>query len=183
MKNFDSEDENVVNQRERKKRNLCKGIDKNQNQCGKNGYCICSNREAHLKKPCGWSLYCKHHKYFNKFTEEIVEAFWNGIITKGYKKCIKCNHWNNDEHATCDDCLKFLESFRENKKSKQPKCIGKNIDGNQCIFKLETKKCCKNHAYMENYTTDMLNNLLLCSGCRKYKYIVGYSTCEECRNR
>ena len=40
----------------------------------------------------------------------------------------------------------------------------------------------KNHLYMKDYTQDMISNLTLCSGCKKYKY-KDTSSCDQCKSR
>ncbi len=62
------------------------------------------------------------------------------------------------------------------------KCIGKTRTNNLCN-KICTDKYCDNHKYLEDYTQDMLNNLTLCSGCRKWKYIETSGNCQNCKER
>lgn len=67
----------------------------------------------------------------------------------------------------------------------RPYCVGLGYNGDQCrnhILNDETKYC-KLHQYMNNYTEAMIKQLTLCSGCRKYQYCEGFSTCENCRKR
>lgn len=65
------------------------------------------------------------------------------------------------------------------------KCLGKSNIGFDCFYKCVNKtQFCKNHQYMCDYSQDMLNNMQLCKGCKKYYYLEnGLSTCQSCRDR
>jgi len=64
------------------------------------------------------------------------------------------------------------------------KCKGKDYNGDSCRNNIKDDTYfCKYHYYMKDYTEDMLNNLTLCSGCKKYYYIVEGKTCKICKDR
>jgi hypothetical protein len=58
-------------------------------------------------------------------------------------------------------------------------CPALDVNGNACRFK---GPFCKFHTYMKDYTTEMITNSTLCTGCKKMKYLT-QKTCEECRSR
>ena len=66
------------------------------------------------------------------------------------------------------------------------KCLGKDRHNNCCRNKqIDSTFFCKFHQYMCEYTTDMLEKLELCKGCKKMYYFTDDSikTCENCRTR
>jgi hypothetical protein len=70
------------------------------------------------------------------------------------------------------------------------KCIAKNQNDNICprYVKGENTKYCDAHRYFDSYTEEMMGNLHVCSGCKKYRYYDPNSTysgvvtvkCTEC---
>lgn len=67
----------------------------------------------------------------------------------------------------------------------QNKCIGKDRYGNSCRNYPETDKrfCKRSHAYMEDYTTEQMEQLTLCKGCIKWKYMINTGQCDSCSDR
>ena len=64
------------------------------------------------------------------------------------------------------------------------KCKGKDYNGDSCRNNIKDDTYfCKYHYYMKDYTEDMLDNLTLCTGCKKYYYIVEGKTCKICKDR
>ena len=64
------------------------------------------------------------------------------------------------------------------------KCKGKDYNGDSCRNNIkDDTNFCKYHYYMKDYTEDMLDNLTLCTGCKKYYYIVEGKTCKICKDR
>ena len=62
------------------------------------------------------------------------------------------------------------------------KCKGKDYNGDSCRNNIKDDTYfCKYHYYMKDYTEDMLDNLTLCTGCKKYYYIVEGKTCKICK--
>lgn len=69
------------------------------------------------------------------------------------------------------------------KNSEENLCKGKTIKFKTCNKKCGDNKYCIVHEYFNDYTDDMLNNLTLCKGCRKYKYLSEGETCQICKDR
>ena len=64
------------------------------------------------------------------------------------------------------------------------KCKGKDYNGDSCRNNIKDDTYfCKYHYYMKDYTEDMLDNLTLCSGCKKYYYIIEGKICNICKER
>lgn len=64
------------------------------------------------------------------------------------------------------------------------KCLGKDRNKDSCRNnQLDKSKFCKFHQYMDDYTEDMLNNLTLCSGCKKMHYMTEGKQCDKCKKR
>lgn len=64
------------------------------------------------------------------------------------------------------------------------KCLGKDRNNDCCRNnQLDESKFCKFHQYMNDYTNVMLNNLTLCSGCKKMYYILEGKQCDKCIKR
>lgn len=64
------------------------------------------------------------------------------------------------------------------------KCLGKDRNKDSCRNnQLDETNFCKFHQYMNDYTNEMLNNLTLCSGCKKMYYITEGRQCEKCNKR
>ena len=59
-------------------------------------------------------------------------------------------------------------------------CVAKTADGTPCKKK---GPFCKTHAYMQEYTPEMIEQCTLCKGCRKMKFTGEYSNCDVCRTR
>ena len=64
----------------------------------------------------------------------------------------------------------------------ESKCVGITRSNTLCNKKCENKYC-KFHEYMNEYTIDMMNNLTLCSGCKKQYYIINARICNNCKER
>lgn len=64
------------------------------------------------------------------------------------------------------------------------KCLGKDRNKDLCRNnQLDETNFCKFHQYMNDYTDEMLNNLTLCSGCKKMYYMTEGRQCEKCNKR
>ena len=64
------------------------------------------------------------------------------------------------------------------------KCLGKDRNNDPCRnSQINESKFCKYHLYMNDYTEEMFNNLILCSSCKKMYYIIGGKVCNNCKNR
>ena len=61
--------------------------------------------------------------------------------------------------------------------------IDRNRHGCRCNA-IHDSRFCKNHAYMCNYTDEMIANQTICSGCKKSYYLPdGIKTCSNCKER
>jgi len=64
------------------------------------------------------------------------------------------------------------------------KCLGKDIHNKNCRNnQSDDIEFCKFHQYMNDYSKEMLDNLTLCSGCKKMYYLSENKQCENCKNR
>lgn len=65
------------------------------------------------------------------------------------------------------------------------KCKALDRYSNQCILtSLDNIDYCKFHEYLLNYDDEQLNNLQLCKGCLKWKFLDDdVKTCNECKTR
>ncbi len=64
------------------------------------------------------------------------------------------------------------------------KCLGKDRNNDPCRNNIyNNTKFCELHDYMCEYSDDMLNNLTLCSGCKKMYYLSNTKICVKCKNR
>ena len=64
------------------------------------------------------------------------------------------------------------------------KCLAKDRNNEKCRNNhLDQSKFCKFHQYMNDYSEEMLNNLTLCSGCKKMYYLVNLKQCDKCKQR
>lgn len=59
-------------------------------------------------------------------------------------------------------------------------CVAKTADGTPCK---KNGPFCKTHAYMQEYTPEMIEKCTFCKGCRKMKFTGEYSNCDACRGR
>lgn len=72
--------------------------------------------------------------------------------------------------------------------NKQNKCIA-SIWGNDICshYQVDKTEYCEEHAYLNEYTDDMFDEMGICSKCHLWKYIVGINdgccvgTCEDCK--
>lgn len=149
---------------------VCKGINYKRNACDRIVY---DDVE-----------YCDTHKYFEELSREII----NGIkdSSNDYKVCGRCKRWHNNNLARCKKCTDESKEYKEKVKTviAKSKCIGPCVDNKKCVrSQINETKFCDTHAYMKDYTMDMLKNVTPCSGCRKMFYKPGNNTCEKCRNR
>lgn len=61
--------------------------------------------------------------------------------------------------------------------------IDRNRHGCRCNA-IHDSRFCKNHAYMSDYTDEMIANQTICSGCKKSYYLPdGIKTCSNCKER
>lgn len=64
------------------------------------------------------------------------------------------------------------------------KCAGKDRHMNACRYSsCNDTTFCKNHQYMVEYTDDQMNNLTICSGCKKAKFLENRKCCDVCVKR
>jgi len=64
------------------------------------------------------------------------------------------------------------------------KCLAKDRNKDSCRNnQLDESTFCKFHQYMNDYTDEMLNNLTLCSGCKKMHYMTEGKQCDKCKKR
>lgn len=64
------------------------------------------------------------------------------------------------------------------------KCLGKDRNNENCRNnQLDDSEFCKFHQYMNDYSKEMLDNLSLCSGCKKMYYLPENKQCKNCKNR
>ncbi len=63
------------------------------------------------------------------------------------------------------------------------KCLAKDRNQNPCRNSATKDRFCRYHDYMIYYTPEMLENIKLCSSCKKMHYLGEYNTCEKCRLR
>jgi len=65
------------------------------------------------------------------------------------------------------------------------KCLAKDRNNNECRnHVLGDTRFCKYHDYMVNYTEEMLEKCVCCSGCNKMQYLgENEKTCGKCRER
>lgn len=65
------------------------------------------------------------------------------------------------------------------------KCIAIDRYSKKCnLSKLDGIDYCKFHNYLNDYTKEQLDNLTLCSGCNKWKFLEnGDKTCQVCKAR
>jgi hypothetical protein len=114
--------------------------------------------------------YCNYHIDLKSLSEEE--------ILKSHK-CVRCPRVVFDDNKRCIVCISASKIKRST--PQELKCSF--VDG--CIFnKTENSNFCDKHAYLKNYTQEMLNNLKKCSGCKRKILIPdGFKTCEKCMNR
>ncbi len=64
------------------------------------------------------------------------------------------------------------------------KCAGTDFKGNSCrAYSINDTRFCKNHQHMCDYTDEMIQQMTLCSGCKKLYYLPESKTCEKCKER
>jgi hypothetical protein len=64
------------------------------------------------------------------------------------------------------------------------KCAGTDYKGNSCrAYSINDTRFCKNHQHMCDYTDEMIQQMTLCSGCKKLYYLPESKTCEKCKER
>jgi len=80
---------------------------------------------------------------------------------------------------------KKLNTIQKRKKChKMSKCLAIDRNSNRCRCNaLLDTRFCKNHSYMVEYTDEMLEQLSICTGCKKSYYIPEGKTCSTCRER
>lgn len=111
--------------------------------------------------------YCKFHtnlKLLNE--EEIIKSH----------KCIRCPRLIFNDNKRCDECIESSKKLRST--PPELKCMFR--DG--CIFNKKIGlNYCDKHKYLQDYTEEMLNNLKMCSGCKKKVLLKnGLKTCDKC---
>jgi hypothetical protein len=64
------------------------------------------------------------------------------------------------------------------------KCLAKDRNNENCRNnQLETSNFCNFHQYMNDYSEKMLNELTMCSGCKKMHYLPDSKQCAKCKER
>lgn len=64
------------------------------------------------------------------------------------------------------------------------KCLAKDRNNENCRNnQLDTSNFCKFHQYMNDYSEKMLNELTICSGCKKMYYLPDSKQCKKCKER
>jgi hypothetical protein len=111
--------------------------------------------------------YCLYHIELKLLNDDEIK--------KGHK-CSRCPRLVFDDNKRCSHCISISKLKRST--PQELKCMFR--DG--CIFnKKEGLNYCDKHKYMQDYTEEMLNNLKLCSGCKKKVLLQdGLKTCEKC---
>lgn len=135
------------------------------------------NRGAMCGEPTGGGKYCDGHSYFENYT---IDMFNN------LTKCIRCANMHYKTNlAQCPTCTSRSKIINAKASLKKIHCRGIDRNKNQCREKvLKEGDFCSKHAYMTEYTDDMMNNLSQCSGCRKYYYFNdNRKRCEKCVSR
>jgi hypothetical protein len=63
-------------------------------------------------------------------------------------------------------------------------CVAPTISKIACrFFTVEDTKYCKHHQYFKDYTDEMMNALIECSGCHNYYYLPNSKQCTKCNSR
>lgn len=66
-------------------------------------------------------------------------------------------------------------------------CKGKLKDKSNCTYTVHkdspSKRFCKRHDYLEEYTDEMLSQCKHCSDCGRWIFLGEYKTCEKCKKR
>lgn len=113
---------------------------------------------------------CTRHSDMEDYTEEMFEKV---------QKCTRCPRPRWRLLIDGKYCVNCDEKY----------CKGPEADSSRCHLKKTPGKkfCSRNHAYMEDYTDVMMDNLKFCKGCKKWRYIGhfgGKETCEVvCQKR
>ncbi len=63
------------------------------------------------------------------------------------------------------------------------KCASKDRNGDPCRNYGRDGLYCKFHKYMNEYTSEMIEKVKLCTTCSQWKFMGDYNTCDECRER
>ena len=63
------------------------------------------------------------------------------------------------------------------------KCASKDRNGDPCRNYGRDGLYCKFHKYMNEYTSEMVEKVKLCTTCSQWKFMGDYNTCGECRDR
>ncbi len=133
--------------------------------------------------------YCKTHKYFEDFSDSEIDGVRNN--TNIFKVCGRCKRWHNYKLAHCEKCTNASKADKLKVKIEHDKNKCNGIDRNKepcrnsgTIDGIGTGvKFCKFHEYMKVYTKDMMDNLTICSGCRKNYYMPNQKMCGSCKGR
>ena len=64
-------------------------------------------------------------------------------------------------------------------------CFAKDRNNNECRnHAIKDGRFCKLHVYMSDYTDEMIEKSIICSGCKKMHYNTDNTkTCEKCKIR
>jgi hypothetical protein len=114
--------------------------------------------------------YCIYHIELKNLTPEEIT---NGV------KCTRCPRLAF-KTKTCNVCITKATNRR-----KTPEDLSCKFNfNNKCPRKkINESDYCVLHDYLKDYTEEMLNNLSVCSGCKKKIFIKdNYKSCEKCRN-
>jgi len=121
--------------------------------------------------------FCQRHLYLEEYTQDMME------------KLIRCSRCTNMiyEFGTlkrCPVCTDDAKKSNAEASSKKIKCSAIDRNMETCRNKVsQLGEFCSLHSYMKTYTKDMLENLSICSTCRKCFYSANFKTCEMCRNK
>lgn len=64
------------------------------------------------------------------------------------------------------------------------KCFGKDRHLKPCRQNAcNDTRFCKNHQYMTDYSDEQMENMAICSGCKKAFYLENKKCCDKCKNR
>jgi len=154
------------NKLKRQQKQTCRGIAENKSGCR---YAVEDGKQC-----------CKRsHADMEDYTDEMFENL------QLCKHCPRPRWRYFGDNDRCDNCQK-----EENNNHEEEFCMGtQKSDGKPCRNKIVNgnRFCLRNHAYMENYTDDMMDNLKKCSGCLRLVYNGHFLNdsiqCMECQKR
>ena len=125
--------------------------------------------------------YCHSHIFFEELTLEEIDKIKKGEATA----CNRCSRWYFDnKRKECDPCTLYKKEKHKERKALKPKCKWKDRNLIPCRFCLEeNSEYCKFHDYVKDYTEEMKEKSVICTGCNMYKYCGILKSCDVCINR